>query len=276
MAKKPGAKRPGGARVWITGASEGIGRATAIAFAGQGARLAICARRSPPLLETATTLRDAGAQEVVALTADVGVRADVERFAREALTELGGCDVLVNNAGGGGPGGLFDLDDDAFESDWRYAFEVNLMAPARLARAARGALIRARGVVINVSSAWSRQPMPITPPSYGCTKSGLNHLTLGLARELGPKGVRVVGVAPGPVWTESWERDLVRTAHRTRTDVDRLRREVSAETGSDTCLGRPGRPEEVAAAIVWLAAPEASFITGTTLAVDGGYLRAVP
>ena len=263
-------------RVWITGASEGIGKSSALAFARRGARLAVCARRGGPLLEAATAMRQAGAEEVVAVTADVGQREDLQRFAAQALEQLGGCDVLVSNAGGGGPGGLFDLDDAEFESDWAYAFQVNLMAPARLVRLAREALVQARGVVIHVSSAWSRQPMAITPPSYGCTKAGINHLTLSLARDLGPSGVRVVGVAPGPDWTESWERDLVRSAAQSGGEISRLRAETERETGGDTALGRPGRPAEVAAAILWLASADAAFISGTTLAVDGGYVKAVP
>ena len=117
--------------------------------------------------------------------------------------------------------------------------------------------------------------MEITPASYGATKAGLNHLTVTLARELGPDGVRVVGVAPGPVWTESWERDLERSAAQEGADKEDLRGQVAEESGGDTHLGRPGQPDEVAKTILWLASPAASFITGTTLSVDGGYVKGV-
>lgn len=262
-------------RVWITGASEGIGRAVAERFAAEGAALALCARRPGPLKDAADALKALGAAEVVTTTGDMGIREHLERFTRDALAGLGGCDVLIHNAGGGGPGGIFDLDDEAFEDDWHYAFEVNLMAPARLARAAASSLKESRGVIIHISSAWSRQPMEITPPSYGTTKAGLNHLTLSLARDFGPDGVRVVGVAPGPVWTESWERDLHTEARQAGVEAEALRGDVRDRTGSDTALNRPGEMDELARAVSWLASPEASFITGTTVAVDGGYVRAI-
>ncbi|MEE2778999.1 MAG: SDR family oxidoreductase [Myxococcota bacterium] len=262
-------------RVWITGASEGIGRAVAEQFAAQGAALALCARRPGPLQEAAERLKALGASQVVTTTGDMGIREHLERFTADAMEGLGGCDVLIHNAGGGGPGGIFELDDEAFEDDWHYAFEVNLMAPARLARAAADALRASRGVIIHVSSAWSRQPMEITPPSYGTTKAGLNHLTMSLARDLGGDGVRVVGVAPGPVWTESWERDLHAEAREEGRDPEDLRGDVRDRTGADTSLNRPGEMVELARAIAWLASSEASFITGTTVAVDGGYVRAI-
>ena len=258
-------------RVWITGASEGIGRATALAFARQGAAIALCARRNGPLEATADALRDEGAPRVVAVQADIGDPEDLERFATEAA-RLGGCDVLVHNAAGGGPATFFELDDQGFEADWAYAFAVNLMAPARLARRVAPLLEASSGVIIHVSSAWSRRPMAMTPASYGATKAGLNHLTVTLARELGPKGIRVVGVAPGPIWTETWERDLQERASESGAELETLRAATVQEAGSDTALGRPGQMDEIATAIAWLASPAASYITGTTLAVDGGYL----
>lgn len=260
-------------RVWISGASEGIGRATALAFARAGARLAICARRAGPLAATARELHAAGASAVAPIPADVSSQRGVATFSGAALSALGGVDVLVHAAGGGGPASVVGGPDATFEADWDYAFGVNLMAAARLARLAAPHLPDGRGVIALVSSAFGFQSMDITAPSYGATKAGLHHLTVTLAHELGPRGIRVVGIAPGPIWTESWERDLVRDAAAAGRDAEELRAETHAEIGAITALKRPGTADELARAVVWLSSPDASFITGTTLAVDGGYIR---
>lgn len=260
------------ARVWISGASEGIGLAVARAYARSGAHVAICARRPGPLADAARALEAAGAAGVIAVSADVASKAGVEAFASAALAGLGGVDILVHAAGGGGPAATLDSDDATFEADWAYAFSVNLIAAARLARLAAPHLPDGRGAIALVSSAFGFQAMGITAPSYGATKAGLHHLVVTLARELGPRAIRVVGVAPGPVWTETWERDLLRDAATAQRDPEHLRAETHAEVGAINALGRPGTPDEVARAIVWLTSAEASFITGTTLAVDGGYV----
>lgn len=261
-------------RVWISGASEGIGLATARAYATRGAHVAICARRAEPLTDAARMLEAAGAASVTAICADVASKAGVDAFASAALPALGGCDILVHAAGGGGPAATLDSDDLTFEADWAYAFNVNLMAAARLARRAAPHLPDGRGAIALISSAFGFQAMSFTAPSYGATKAGLHHLTVTLAGELGPRGIRVVGVAPGPIWTETWERDLLRDAATAQRDPESLRAETCAEVGAINALGRPGTADEVARAIVWLTSAEASFITGTTLAVDGGYVRA--
>ena len=115
--------------------------------------------------------------------------------------------------------------------------------------------------------------MEITPASYGCTKAGLNHLTRIMAHDLAPDGIRVVGVAPGPVWTESWERDLQRQAKKEGCDPEALRAHVEREQGAHTDLGRPAKPKEIAETIHWLSGPQASYITGTTIRVDGGFVK---
>ncbi len=265
----------GGRRVWITGASAGIGRACALAFASGGDQLAICARDAERLDRSADELRAAGAPEVLAVRADVSSRDGVAAFAAAALAGLGGCDVLIHNVAGGGPGGVLGRDDDTFERDWSYAVALNLMAPARLVRAAAQALVASSGVVVHISSAAARQPEDFIAASYGATKAGLDHLTRALSRELGPRGVRVVGCAPGATWTETWEASLQRDAAARGQDVESLRAQVRAEAGAPTDLGRPATPEEIASAVHWLASPAASYVTGVTLRVDAGFVRGV-
>lgn len=263
-------------RVWITGASEGIGRACAEAFAAQGASLVLCARRPGPLAPLKERLLALGATEVTTFHLDVSNKDDLARFAARALIAVGGIDVLVNNVGGGGPGRCLTSSDSEMEADWAYAFQTNLMAPLRLTRFVQNELRAAKGVVINISSAGSRAPASFTPPSYAATKAGLNVLTHELAREFGSGGVRVVGLAPGPIWTESWDRDAETEATRSGKSLEQVRADTFAETGGATKLGRPGLPAEIAATVLFLAGPGASFISGTTLLVDGGYVHSVP
>lgn len=212
-----------------------------------------------------------GAAQVLTTTADVSDREALRRFAEGSKRTLGGCDVLIHNAGGGGPGGVLTQDEASFERDFTYAFNVNVMAAARLARHAAPLLREARGVVILISSAWRQRPSAEMPASYGAAKAALDDLTGSLAREFGPQGVRVVGIAPGPIWTETWESDLVARAKASGEDLESLRAKQRADVGETTVLGRPGTMSEVARAVSWLTSPEASYVTGTTLMLDGGF-----
>ncbi|MEZ4266723.1 MAG: SDR family oxidoreductase [Myxococcota bacterium] len=260
------------ARVWLSGASEGIGLAAALAFARAGAHVAICARRPGPLATAARALEAAGAASVAQVSADVASPAGVDAFADAALAALGGVDILVHAAGGGGPAPTLASDDATFESDWAYAFGVNLMGAARLARRAAPHLPDGRGAIALVSSAFGFQAMDITAPSYGATKAGLHHLTVTLARELAPRHPRRRHRL-GPVWTEHRERDLQRDAAESGRDPEGLRAEPTPRWAPSTPLAAPhrrGRPRHQAG----LTSPDASFITGTTVAVDGGYVRA--
>ncbi len=245
-------------RVWIGGGSGGLGLECARVFAAAGERLAICGRDAARLASARATLEAAGAAEVHSLAADLATANGAAHFATAALEALRGCDVLVYAVAGGGPGGLRDHVDARFEADWAYAFQVNVMAPVRLARLAHGALVSSvtGGVIVHVASVWSREPMAETALSYGATKASLDYLTQALAQELGPTGVRVVGVAPGPVGDAAAEGG-------------------DAAEVAPNALRRVATPSEIARVVAWAAGPGASFVTGTTIIADGGYLRAV-
>ena len=230
---------------------------------------AAAANPTPP---RSTPLQPLGSPRVITTCADVSSREALAHFASEALSGLGGCDVLVHNAGGGGPGNILSQDEETFEADFRYAFDVNVMAAARLARHAADALRESGGVIILVSSAWRLRPGSEMPASYGAAKAALDDLTGSLARHFGPQGVRVVGIAPGPIWTETWDKDLAGHATSSGRDLETLRSELIADAGGATALGRPGTMEEVARAVEWASSPSASYITGTTLLVDGGFV----
>ncbi|WP_314618355.1 SDR family NAD(P)-dependent oxidoreductase [Streptomyces stackebrandtii] len=239
--------------VVVTGAGTGIGRATARAFAGQGATVVAVGRRKEPLREAAE-----GHPGIHPFVADVTAEGAAEEIVEAAVTAHGRLDVLVNNAGisTGGPLGTLD------RSVITPLLETNLVAPVLLTQAAVPALKESRGVVVNVSTAIGQRGWPANSV-YPATKSALETLTRCWALELAPAGVRVVAVAPGAIETP--------IADHMGLSPERLAA-LRAWQLAHTPLGRIGRPEEVAAAITLLAAPDAGFLTGTVLPVDGGAL----
>lgn len=239
--------------VVVTGAGTGIGRATARAFAGQGATVVAVGRRREPLLEAAE-----GHPGIRPFVADVTVEGAAEEIVRAAVATYGRLDVLVNNAGisTGGPLGTLD------RSVITPLLETNLVAPVLLTQAAVPALRESRGVVVNVSTSVGQRGWPANSV-YPATKSALETLTRCWALELAPDGVRVVAVAPGAIETP--------IAEHMGLSPERLAALRTWQL-AHTPLGRIGRPEEVAWAITSLAAPDAGFLTGTVLPVDGGAL----
>ncbi|MFF7774086.1 SDR family NAD(P)-dependent oxidoreductase [Streptomyces tanashiensis] len=241
--------------VVVTGAGTGIGRATARSFAARGATVVAVGRREGPLRETAEAHPG-----IHPFPADVTAEGAAEEIVRTALTVHGRLDVLVNNAGisAGGPLGTLD------RSVIAPLLETNLVAPVLLTQAAVPALRESRGVVVNVTTTIGQRGWPANSV-YPATKSALETLTRCWAVELAPAGVRVVAVAPGAIETPIAE-------HMGLTPEQR--EAVRAWQLAHTPLGRVGRPEEVAWAITSLAAPDAAFLTGTVLPVDGGALVA--
>jgi NAD(P)-dependent dehydrogenase (short-subunit alcohol dehydrogenase family) len=243
--------------VIITGASRGIGQATALEFARSGAAGVVITSRKPENIEAAAAeLIGAGveADRLLALPA----RADSEESADETVAatvdRFGSCDILVNNAGTNPSAGtLMDVDLGASDKTWA----VNLRAPLLWVRAAyRASMQKNGGSVVNVSSVGGLRPSPITG-SYNISKAGLVHMTRQLAHELAPS-VRVNAVAPGVV----------------KTRLSEMLWQDEAAAARMHPLGRLGTPEDIAAAIVFLASDSAGWITGVTLPVDGGLTEA--
>ncbi|WP_328945237.1 SDR family oxidoreductase [Streptomyces sp. NBC_00250] len=241
--------------VVITGAGTGIGRAAARSFARQGATVLAVGRRAEPLRETAE-----GHPGIHPFVADITADGAAEEIVRAAVTGHGRLDVLVNNAGIslGGPLGTLD------RSVIAPLLETNLVAPVLLTQAALPALRTSRGVVVNVTTTIGQRGWPANSV-YPATKSALETLTRCWAVELAPDGVRVVAVAPGPIETPIADHMGLSPEQLTALRAWQL---------AHVPLGRIGRPEEVAWAITSLAAPDASFLTGTVLPVDGGALVA--
>ncbi|KUO18049.1 SDR family NAD(P)-dependent oxidoreductase [Streptomyces dysideae] len=238
----------------VTGGSRGIGAATCLRLAADGHDVVVGYVRDAEAAEAvADGVRKAGAR-CVTVRVDTSVEADVERLFETAERQLGPVTGLVNNAGVTGPLGRLA---DADTADLRRVVDVNLLGTLLCARrAAQLMTARGSGVIVNVSSAAATLGSPGDYVHYAATKAAVDALTLGLAKELGPDGVRVNAVAPGVIETEM---------HAAMGDPDRARRMAGT-----TPLRRPGQAEEIAAAVAWLMSPDASYTTGAVLRVSGG------
>jgi len=236
----------------VTGAGQGIGEATAMRLAGEGAAIGVLDRNGNTAASTVAAIKAMGGQalELVADVADTdAVAGAVERL----VAEFGGLDVLVNNAGFDRPGGFLKVSPHDFRAVW----EVHLLGAINCCRACAPSMLeRGRGSIVNVSSIYGKVGSK-GESAYSSAKAGLIGLTKSLAREWGPKGIRVNAVLPGLTDTPTIQQFM----------VPKFREQIIAETP----LGRTADPPEIAAAIAFLASDDASFITGATLDVSGGW-----
>ena len=251
----------------VTASSRGLGAATALALAREGARVAICARDQEALLAAQQRIAQETGAEVLAVRADVSKAADVTELVSKTMERFGRLDILVINAGGPPPGSFLDLDQDA----WEAATQLTLMSAVRLCYAVVP-LMREQGggSILAITSISVKQPLDNLILSNSVRMS-LIGLVKSLSNELAADGIRVNAVCPG--WTRTGRVDQLLQARSAKSGLA-VEREASRITVSIP-LGRMADPGEFARAAVFLASPAASFITGVSLLVDGGQYRGV-
>jgi NAD(P)-dependent dehydrogenase (short-subunit alcohol dehydrogenase family) len=197
----------------------------------------------------------------------------VKKVLGEVLERFGGVDILIENVGGSSApgGGVMALTD----SDWQVTLDTNLLAAVRLDRGVLpGMLERKSGVIVHVSSIQRRLPLFEATLAYAAAKAALTTYSKGLSKEVGPKGVRVNTVAPGFIETDAAHRLIVRLAEQAGTDEGAARQGLMASLGGIP-IGRPGRPEEVAELVAFLASERAASIHGSEYVIDGGTIPTV-
>ncbi|WP_062950202.1 SDR family oxidoreductase [Brachybacterium sp. sponge] len=248
-----GTGRLEGRRALITGADSGIGAAVAIAFAREGADVALnyLPQEERDAQRIAEVIRETG-RTAVLLPGDLADPEFCPRLVEDAVEGLGGLDALVNNAGRQiAVESLEEIDDQ----QWEDTYAVNIHAMFRITKAALKHL-PAGSTIVNTTSVQAYEPSP-TLVDYASTKAAINNFTKGLAQQLAPRGIRVNAVAPGPIWTPLQV-------------SDGQPKEALPEFGKSTPLGRAGQPTELAPAYVFLTSSESSYVLGETLAVTGG------
>jgi len=239
----------------VTGATSGIGKATALRFAQAGASIAAVGRDQRALLELQNQVERAGTQ-LLSVPADLSHEGETESVVAKTVERFGGIDVLVNSAGHISSGTI----ENTSLSAWDSMLEINLRAPFVLMQKALPTIIKRRGNIVNVSSVTGLRAFPGVL-AYCVSKAGLDQLTRCAALELAAQGVRVNAVNPGVVVTEIHKRGGM-TEEQYDAFLDHSK--------TTHPLGRVGQPQEVAELIFFLASDRASWITGATYSIDGG------
>lgn len=249
----------------VAASSQGIGKACALALAGEGCRV-ICNGRTEATLQAAVEdIRSQTGADVHGIAADVTRADEIERLVREAKEKFGPIEILVTNAGGPPPGQFMDMT----EAQWQAAFDLTLMSTVRLIRAVIPDMQAARwGRIINITSVSVKQPIDglLLSNSYRAAVIGLAKT---LSNEIGPDGITVNTIAPGYTLTGRLEELFENRAKQSGKSVETIQTELA----QGVPLRRLGQPAEIGNLAAFLASAQAAYMTGTVIAVDGGYVK---
>lgn len=252
-----------GRRALVTGGTQGVGKAIVRRLAASGARVATTARSKAPH----------GPTPELFVQADVSTAAGASAVVRAVLERFGGVDVVVHNVGGSSApaGGFAALTDE----EWQRELDLNLLAAVRLDRGLLPSMLaQGSGVVIHVTSTQRQLPLYEATLGYAAAKAALATYSKGLSNEVGPKGIRVMAVAPGFTETDAAHRLILRLAEERGVDEIAARQGLMDSLGGIP-IGRPNRPEEVAELVAFLVSDRAAAIHGTEYLIDGGTIPTV-
>jgi 3-oxoacyl-[acyl-carrier protein] reductase len=257
----------GGRVAIVAGASKGLGKAVAAGLAHEGASVVVCARGRESLQEVAKSIEQQHRVAALPIVADLRNAQDTERVVETAIKRFGRIDILLNNAGGPPPKSF----EDSSREDWQRALDLNFLAGVRLIQLVLPSMKAQKwGRIINILSSGLKQPIDGLIQS-NAARAAMAGAAKTLSREVAPFGILVNNICPGRIQTERLDEVDAATAKRNGTTLEEVRRDSCREIP----LARYGRPEEFANAVVFLASECASYITGSTLQVDGGYIRSL-
>lgn len=251
----------------VTGASEGLGYATAKLLLEEGARVAICSRRPDAIEAAAAELRAATGGEVIGVAADMSSLEDVRRFVAAVDSHFGRIDILVNNAGASIFASFFDIPDES----WMKDITLKLIGYVRMCREVIPVMKRnGGGRIVNVAGNAGKQPLTYHMPG-AAANAGILNLTKSLSEQVAADGVIINAVSPGPIETARMRKNFERLALDWSCSLDEARRRYS----KDLPLAYIPGPDEIANTIVFLCSAKAAYITGASLTIDGGITKGI-
>jgi len=252
---------------FVAGASQGIGKATAIELSKEGAKVAICALDDPELPKAVEEIRSITGNEVIGIPVDLTVTEEAKNFIRKGLEHFGTLDILVNNSGGPPDRKFLEIDEEL----WEFGFRLNLMSTIMMTREAVPVMMEKRwGRIINMTSVSVKQPIEGLILS-NTMRIGVVGLAKTLSNELAPYNITVNNVCPAYIATERVRKLSIDVAEKQGATPDAIIRKWESQMP----IGRMGQPDDVAALIAFLASERAGFITGDSIQIDGGYYKGV-
>jgi len=250
----------------VAASSKGLGRASAETMAQEGAKVTICARDAEALEATKNEIVSATGAEVLAVAADMTKAGDIENVVQKTVERFGGLNILVCNAGGPPAGYFMDFDD----AQWEAAFNLTMMSTVRLIRAALPYMQKAQGGrIINITSMSVKQPLENLVLSNSI-RAAVHGLAKTLADQIGPHGITINNVMPGYTLTDRMNQLFFDSAAKSGKTVD----EVMSALSKPVPMRRIGTPEDFGALVTFLASEQAGYITGASIPVDGGVIKA--